>query len=194
MLYFVSLYMMFQIILCIALCHKEASAAELNEKNEDSSLYSSHSDNGAERYKMFDDNPNPNYLMSEHDFDLIRAYNRGHANNLNNDRNTNENHRNTRSTTEKENIKPINKPQLRKVYGTFLNIFIISVIGIFFLLIIFLLCLGSKSCMKRFLSGRQRLKKALQYRPSKYSARITPTPENTDAVMGTPVPGIFQIA
>ena len=49
-------------------------------------------------------------------------------------------------------------------------------LGVFVCLLVCLVCIGSKSCVERFLAGRQRLKKALQYRPGKYRTRVTPIP------------------
>ena len=75
-----------------------------------------------------------------------------------------------------------------------LNIFILTILGTFFLLIVFLLCLGSNSSVKMFFLGRQRIRKALQYRPSKYRARVTPSPSCSSDNVGTPPNLIFQIA
>ena len=58
---------------------------------------------------------------------------------------------------------------------SFPEILIFSFIGIFSFTILCLLCLGSKKCFDRFYEGRQRIRKALQYRP-KSRATITPTP------------------
>ena len=68
-------------------------------------------------------------------------------------------------------------------------------LGVFVCLLVCLVCIGSKSCVERFLAGRQRLKKALQYRPGKYRTRVTPIPAveqagNEEYAMGN----IFQIS
>jgi len=78
--------------------------------------------------------------------------------------------------------------------STFLNIFVLSILGLFFLLIVILLCLGSNSCVKRFFLGRQRIRKALQYRPSKYKSRVTPSPSCSGDSVVTPPNSVFQMA
>jgi hypothetical protein len=88
--------------------------------------------------------------------------------------------------------KEVDKKMTRNT--SFINIFVLSIIGTFFLLIVILLCLGSNSCVKRFFLGRQRIRKALQYRPSKYRSRVTPSPSCSDDNVGTPPNLIFQIA
>ena len=77
---------------------------------------------------------------------------------------------------------------------TFPELLLLGFLGLFILLTLCLVCIGSKSCVERFLAGRQRLKKALQYRPSKYRSRVTPIPpegqqEKEEFRMGS----IFQI-
>merc|ERR1711892_241254 len=69
-----------------------------------------------------------------------------------------------------------NNKSRRSQENSFPEILIMSFIGVFILIILLLLCVGSKSCVARFLTGRQRLKKAMQYRPSKYRTRVTPIP------------------
>ena len=48
----------------------------------------------------------------------------------------------------------------------FPEILIFSFMGIIAAVMMVLLCLGSKKCVDRFLDGRQKIKKALQYRPN----------------------------
>ena len=68
-------------------------------------------------------------------------------------------------------------------------------LGVFVCLLVCLVCIGSKSCVERFLAGRQRLKKALQYRPAKYRNRVTPIPGAEHAGTEQNVMGnIFQIS
>ena len=105
---------------------------------------------------------------------------------------------NKQKTTEKEN--PVSKKHETRnsQENSFPEILIMSFIGIFIFFILLLLCLGSNNCVKRFITGRQRLKKAIQYRPSKHRTRVTPIPgdnnENGDDAMKTTIQGIFQIA
>ena len=56
------------------------------------------------------------------------------------------------------------------------EILIFSVLGFIVVIILVMLCLASQKCVQRFISARKALKKAMQYRPSKYSSRVTPTP------------------
>ena len=68
-------------------------------------------------------------------------------------------------------------------------------LGVFVCLLVCLVCIGSKSCVERFLAGRQRLKKALQYRPGKYRNRVTPIPAVEQAGTEEHAMGnIFQIS
>jgi hypothetical protein len=105
---------------------------------------------------------------------------------------------NIQKTTEKENIVSKNNKTRNSQENSFPEILIMSFIGIFVFIILLLLCLGSKNWVKRFITGRQRLKKALKYRPSKYRTRVTPIPgeqiETVGDEMKTPIQGIFQIS
>merc|ERR1711915_670956 len=60
----------------------------------------------------------------------------------------------------------------------FPEILIFSFIGIIAAVMMVLLCLGSKKCVDRFLDGRQKIKKALQYRPQSRSS-LSPSPQVT---------------
>ena len=44
------------------------------------------------------------------------------------------------------------------------------------------------------MNGRKGIQKSIQYRPSKYEARVTPTPQDTNEDMGAHIPGIFILA
>ena len=74
------------------------------------------------------------------------------------------------------------------------EILIITFLAVFLCIVIVMFCLASKSCITRFLIARQRLRKAMQYRPSKYKNRVTPMPdEHIELERQTPLPAIFKI-
>ena len=113
---------------------------------------------------------------------------------------TNGNDRNSQKEAETEptSVKPDQTRQesLRGRFDfSFPEIFIIATIAIFFSLIIMILCLGSTNCTQRFLNGRKRLQKAIQYRPTSAKSSVTPTQiEDTSEKEGIEMPGIFKIS
>merc|ERR1711915_992700 len=75
-------------------------------------------------------------------------------------------------------IESMNVDRFQHVHNhgeDFPEILIFSFMGIIAAVMMVLLCLGSKKCVDRFLDGRQKIKKALQYRPNSRSS-LTPSP------------------
>ena len=78
-------------------------------------------------------------------------------------------------------IESMNVDRLQHVHNhgeDYPEILIFSFMGIIAAVMMVLLCLGSKKCVDRFLDGRQKIKKALQYRPHSRSS-LTPSPQVT---------------
>ena len=140
---------------------------------------------------MSEENPETNYYQHGPHFDQQEANTLQKKEELK----TSEEHKyKTQSTKKDPNIFLKNEKDQRRDIGQFLDIFILSTLGAFFLLIIILVLCGSKSCVIKSMNGRKGIQKSIQYRPSKYEARVTPTPQDTNEDMGAHIPGIFILA
>jgi hypothetical protein len=140
---------------------------------------------------MSDPNLETNYYQREPEYEQQEANFRQKERELK----TNKEHKNkTQSTKKDPNIFLKNENGKRREIDKFLDVIILSSLGAFFLLIVILVLCGSKRCVIKSMNGRKGIQRSLQYRPSNYGARVTPTPQDNNEDIGSNTPGIFKLA